>query len=201
MAKSPATARHIGFELAQYFVADAPPPPLVERLADRFLATDGNIREVLKALFASSEFWASYGRKYKTPYHFVISAARAAGVPLYNTRPLLGAMGQLGMPLFGCLTPDGYSNTEDAWLSPDATTRRIGFTTALARGNLPLTSLPIDALTRPSSDSPQPRAVDAARLEEIFGSTMTTQTRETVAEAPPGLRAALILGSPEFMRR
>src|SRR6266446_9689464 len=96
LARSPATAHHIGFELAQYFVADEPPPTLVERLATRFQETDGNIREILQTLFTSREFWDSYGRKYKTPYHFVVSAARAAGVPLGNVRPLLGTMDQLG---------------------------------------------------------------------------------------------------------
>ncbi len=201
LAKSPATARHIAFELAQYFVADDPPSALVERLADRFQATDGNIREVLRVLFDSREFWESYGLKYKTPYQFVLSLVRAGGVPVGNTRPLLAAMSQLGMPLFGCLTPDGYKNTEDAWLSPDATTRRIGIATAFARGNLAVTSLPISALPSLSSDRPPAAPVDDGRLEEIFRSAMTNQTRETVAGAPPGLRAALILGSPEFMRR
>jgi len=204
LARSPATARYIAFELAQYFVADTPPPALVERLAVRFLATDGNIHEVLRTLFASREFRESYGRKYKTPYHFVISAVRAAGVPVGNVRPLLGTMSQLGMPLFGCLTPDGYKNTEEAWLSPDATTRRISFATAFARGNLPVTSMPAEALSGFSLNLPPPHTanpVDAAHLEEIFGSTMTSQTREIIAGAPPGLHAALILGSPDFMRR
>ncbi len=202
LAKSPATARHIAFELAQYFVADEPPAPLVERLAVRFLATDGNIREVLSALFASREFWESHNQKYKTPYHFVVSAVRAAGVPVENTRPLLDTMSQLGMPLFGCLTPDGYKNTEDAWLSPDATARRINFAAALARGNLSLSSLVTGAAPGPYSDPSQPPApVKATRLEEIFGSSMTSATREAIAEAPPRLRAALILGSPDFMRR
>src|SRR6516225_7024648 len=204
LAKSPATARHIAFELAQYFVADEPPTPLVEQLAARFLATDGNIREVLRALFISREFWQSYGQKYKTPYHFVVSAVRAAGAPVDNTRPLLGAMTLLGMPLFGCLTPDGYKNTEGAWLSPDATARRINFATALALGNLPIGSLVTGVALGAYSDPPRPHAtspVNAAALEEIFGSTMSTATRETVAEAPPGLRAALILGSPDFVRR
>jgi uncharacterized protein (DUF1800 family) len=201
LARSPATARHIAFELAQYFVADDPPPALVERLADRFLATDGNIREVLKIVFSSGEFWGSYGRKYKTPYQFVLSLARAGNLPIGNIRPLLAAMSQLGMPLYGCLTPDGYRNTEGAWLSPDATTRRIGIATAFARGDVGMTSLPISALPGLSSDRSPAAPVDAGRLEEIFGSTMTSQTRETVAAAPPGLRAALILGSPEFMQR
>jgi uncharacterized protein (DUF1800 family) len=181
LARSPATAHHISYELAQYFVSDDPPPALVERLAARFQETDGNIREILKTLFASREFWDSYGQKYKTPYHFVVSAARAAGVPVGNVRPLLGAMDQLGMPLFGCLTPDGYKNTEEAWLSPDATTRRIGFAAALVRGS--------------------PGAVDDAHLEAIFGSTMSEGTRAVIQESPKGLRAPLILGSPDFMRR
>ena len=159
---------------------------------------------MLSALFVSREFWESYSQKYKTPYHFVVSAVRAAGVPVDNIRPLLDTMTQLGMPLFGCLTPDGYKNTEGAWLSPDATARRINFATALARGNLPIGSLATGAALGVSSDPPRPHAVspvNAAYLEEIFGSTMSTATRETVAEAPPGLRAALILGSPDFMRR
>jgi uncharacterized protein (DUF1800 family) len=181
LAHSPATAHHIAFELAQYFVADEPPPALVERLAARFLETDGNIREVLRTLFASNEFWDSKGTKYKTPYQFVISAVRAAGVSPGNVRPLLGAMDQLGMPLFGCLTPDGYKNTEDAWLSPDATTRRISFATALVRGSA--------------------GAVDDAHLEAIFGSTMSDGTRAALEKSPKGLRAALILGSPDFMHR
>jgi uncharacterized protein (DUF1800 family) len=200
LAKSPATARHIAFELAQYFVADEPPASLVEQLADRFQATDGNIRELLKALFASREFWDSAGRKYKTPYQFVLSLVRAGGIPVGNTRPLLGAMTQLGMPLFGCLTPDGYKNTEEAWLSPDATTRRISLATAFARGNVAVTSFPIGALPSFFPER-QSHAIDAARLEEIFRSTLSDQTRGTVDEAPPGLRAALILGSPDFMRR
>jgi uncharacterized protein (DUF1800 family) len=187
LARSPATAHHISFELAQYFVADEPPPSLVERLAAQFLETGGNIREVLKTLFASSEFWDSDGRKYKTPYQFVISAVRAAAVPISNVRPLIAAMDQFGMPLYGCLTPDGYKNTQDAWLSPDATTRRINFATALARGGLP-----VSEGTRP---------LDAAQLEAILGSTLSDATREAIKEAPQALHAALILGSPDFMRR
>jgi uncharacterized protein (DUF1800 family) len=203
LAKSPATARHVAYELAQYFVADEPQTSLVEQLAARFLSTDGNIREVLSVLFASREFWESYDQKYKTPYHFVISAVRATGAPVANPRPLLGTMTQLGMPLFGCPTPDGYKNTESAWLSPDATAHRINFAAALARGNIRASNLMTSAAIGPFADLPTQMAVpnDAVRLEEIFGSTMSTATRETVAAVPPALRAALILGSPDFMRR
>ena len=205
LAESPATARHIAFELAQYFVTDDPPEPLVEQLAARFLATEGNIREVLRSLFASREFWGSYSQKYKTPYQFVISAVRAAGAPVGDMRPLLAAMSQLGMPLYGCLTPDGYKNTEDAWLSPDATERRINFAEALARGGLRVsTPTALGVVLGRYSDSPRPHTASqivAARLAEIFESTITNSTREAIAEAAPRLRPALILGSPEFMRR
>jgi uncharacterized protein (DUF1800 family) len=91
------------------------------------------------------------------------------------------------MPLYGCLTPDGYKNTEDAWLSPDATTRRIGFATALARGGLGF-----------SADK---NPVEARHLEAIFGATMASATQDVVKAAPPALGAALILGSPDFMDR
>jgi Protein of unknown function (DUF1800) len=107
------------------------------------------------------------------------------------------------MPLFGCLTPDGYKNTEAAWLSPDATTRRISFATAFARGGLPVGSIPAEP-ARGAADSTLPlrtNPVDAAHLQKIFGSTITGPTREAIAEAPQALRAALILGSPDFMRR
>jgi uncharacterized protein (DUF1800 family) len=200
LAASPATARHIAYELAQYFVADAPPPPLVERLAARFLAADGDIREVLKLLFASPEFWDSAGQKYKTPYEFVISAVRAAGVPVNNVGPLLGWLGRLGMPLYQCQTPDGWQNTQDAWLSPEATIQRISFAAAFARGVVPVDAEPDDEPGEMVSPH-RPDPVDAARLEEIFGSSITSSTREAVLAAPPGLRAALILGSPDFMRR
>jgi uncharacterized protein (DUF1800 family) len=199
LAQSPATARHIAFELAQYFVADAPPPALVDRLAARYAETGGDIREMLKTLFADPEYWASAGEKYKTPYEFVISAVRAAGMPLLNPRPLLAAMNRLGMPLYGCQTPDGYRNTEAAWLSPDASLRRIDFAVALAGGGLPL-SRPADpalAAALPGRQSP----VDATHLEAIFGSTLSPPTRMAVAQATPALRAALLLGSPDFMRR
>jgi uncharacterized protein (DUF1800 family) len=186
LARSPATARHISRKLAQYFVADDPPPGLVDRLAARFLESDGNIRELLKTIFGSREFWDSAGDKYKTPYQFLISAVRAAGLPLANARPLLGMMDQLGMPLFGCLTPDGYKNTEEAWLSPDATTRRIGFATALARGSV---------------IAPAGRPADADHLQALLGPTLTAATRDAIADSPRTLGAALILGSPDFMRR
>jgi uncharacterized protein (DUF1800 family) len=204
LATNPATARHIAFELAQHFVADKPAPALVDRLAARFGETDGDIREVLKSLFASREFRTSLGGKYKTPYQFVLSAARAAGAPVNNPRPLIGAMARLGQPLYGCQTPDGYRDTEDAWLSPDASMLRVNFATALAGGKLPLAGEPAASEEMPvvkvAAESSS-EVIDAGALEKLLGPGLIPNTVVGVAAAPPELRAALILGSPDFMRR
>ena len=115
-------------------------------MAHRYLATDGEIRAVLETMFTSAEFWdpRNYGAKFKTPYEYVISCVRATGVPVRNYRPLYGTMQILGMPLYGCQTPNGYANTQDAWLNPDAMMTRLSFATALGSGNLPLENPPFE---------------------------------------------------------
>lgn len=217
LAAAPATAHHISYELAQYFVADNPDPVLVNALAKRYIETDGDIRAVLKTLFDSPAFWQpeNVGNKFKTPYEYVVSALRATGLPVSNVRPIYGILFQFGEPLYACQTPDGYKNTQDAWLSPDAMTRRLSFATALASGRLPL-ARPIPANVERSMTfngkqdtgmksgdeprDPQP-PVDALKLASTLGQEFSQKTRDAIAAAPNQLRAALILGSPEFMRR
>jgi uncharacterized protein (DUF1800 family) len=206
LAKSPTTAHHIAFELAQYFVSDTPPAALVNRLAQRFLESDGDIKAVMKTLLTSAEFRDSVGRKYKTPYQYVASAVRAAGAGIRSPTPLLGAMAEMGMPLYLCLTPDGYKNTEEAWLSPGATTARTNFAVLVGSGALlaylPPGEKPVPTLVSAAAPDPaKPVAVDAAALERLLGPTLGDHTRAAIAGSPPALRAALILGSPDFMRR
>jgi uncharacterized protein (DUF1800 family) len=229
LAMHPATARHVSFQLAQYFVSDTPPPDLVDRMARTWLASQGDIRAVLKTLFSSSEFMDSTaaGAKFKTPYQFVVSAARASDAPLANIGPLVNTMSQLGMPLYGCQTPDGYKNTQDAWLNPDALTRRIAFATALAQGRLPLAAKPVPAAppapapasmqnlagsdaspamfmpapVPPPTPAPAPVPVDPARLQATLAGALSPATLGTVARHPDNLRAAMLLGSPDFMQR
>ncbi len=208
LASSPVTARHISFELAQYFVADNPPKALVDRMTQRWLATNGDIRAVLSTLLHSPEFLdpASEGAKFKTPYQYVVSAVRASGVEVNNVRPLQATLAQLGMPLYGCQTPDGYKNTEEAWLNPDAMTRRITFATALAAGRLPLSRKPdADAgQPRPLPGGPrgnEPEPLDVDRLLDALGDSISGKTLSAIANTEPQLRAALVLGSPDFMRR
>jgi hypothetical protein len=205
LARSPATAHHISYELAQYFVADDPPPALVKRLSERFLASDGDIRAVLDTLFHSPEFWDRkyYGNKFKTPYQYVVSAVRAAGMDVVNFRPLYGMLMQLGMPLYGCLTPDGYQYTRAAWLNPDAMTRRISFATALASGRLPLERPAMEPGFRPREMPDMSASVDPVSAVALAGTLdhdFSAQTRSAIEDAPKPLRAALILGSPEFMQ-
>jgi uncharacterized protein (DUF1800 family) len=194
LAMHPATARHVSRELAQYFVSDAPPPALVDRMAATWLASQGDIRAVLATLFASREFMdaGTAGAKFKTPYQYVVSAVRASGVPVANVGPLVNTMNQLGMPLYGCQTPDGYKNTQDAWLNPDALTRRIAFASALAGGRLPLAAVPADA---------PPAPVDAPRLQATLAGAISPRTLGIVQRNPDNLRAAMLLGSPDFMQR
>jgi len=227
LARSPATAQHLSYKLAQYFVADDPPKALVERMTRRYLATDGETRAVLETMFTSAEFWdpRCFGGKFKTPYEYVVSCARATGVPIRNYRPLYGTMQILGMPLYGCQTPNGYANTQDAWLNPDAMMTRLSFATALGSGNLPLENPPFEEDGDRGATRPEPPAVprkgggkvninfdpgprgprmtppDPAQLAATLGDYFTPATANAVEAAPTNLRAPLILGSPEFMKR
>ena len=206
LARHPATARHISFELAQYFVADNPPPALIDRLARRYLQTDGDIRAVLATLFADPAFWDPLNRanKFKTPYQYLVSAVRAVGETVNEPRLLAGWLMQQGMPLYGCLTPNGYKNTEAAWLNPDAMTRRINLATALANGRL-LRAPPQVAMVAHTvalqTDATTPVPLDEKVLARTLGDQFSANTRAAIDAAPKRLRAALILGSPEFMRR
>jgi uncharacterized protein (DUF1800 family) len=226
LARSPATAKHLSFKLAQYFVADDPPKALVERMAQRYLATDGETRAVLETMFTSAEFWdpRNYGAKFKTPYEYVVSCVRATGVPIRNYRPLYGTMQILGMPLYACQTPNGYANTQDAWLNPDAMMTRLSFATALGSGNLPLENPPFEedagaaprpeppAVPRkgggkvninfdPAPHGPKMTPPDPVQLAATLGDYFSPATANAVEASPSNLRAPLILGSPEFMKR
>ena len=218
LARHPATARHIATQLARRFVADAPPAALVERLAQGFLATDGDLRALVKALVDSPEFRDTRTLKFKTPYQYVLSAVRATGIATTDVRPLMATLAQQGQPLYGCQTPDGWKDTEADWLNPSAITQRVNFATALASGRLPLQRIPDPAQPAGLGTKAMERAADraasrddalegstapvvAANLLDTLGPSISDRTRATIAGSPPALQAALVLGSPDFMRR
>jgi Protein of unknown function (DUF1800) len=169
-------------------------------------------------MLTSPEFWdrRHFRAKYKTPYEYVISSVRATGAPVRNFRPLAGTMQLLGMPLYGCQTPNGYSNTQDAWLNPDSMMARLSFATALGNGNLPLEREPFDDADggargyfnkrgttniKLGAGGPKMEPPDANALTIALGNSFSAKTRDAIEAAPPRLRAAMVLGSPEFMMR
>jgi uncharacterized protein (DUF1800 family) len=185
LARQPATAQHVCYKMAQYFVSDKPSPALVTKMAAVFRASDGDIKKVMTTMVQSPEFWSADNNKYKTPFRYVVSAVRAVGLEPQDYSPLIDMLNQQGQPTYAYLTPDGYKNTKEAWLNADSLLKRINFATALGMGTLKGNSYP----------PPEYRRLGAT----IAGSRFSPQTVTTIAAQPEELRSALLLGSPEFM--
>src|SRR3989440_1945947 len=179
LARHPATARFVSHKLALFFVADEPPPALVERMAQTFLDTGGEIPAVLRTLFAAAEFRASLGTKFKDPLHYALSALRLAldDRPLPDAQPVIGALARLGEPLYARATPDGYPLTRADWASPGQLATRFEIARAIAY-RVP------------------------ARIWDAPLGPLSPATRDTLAQASsPQEWNLLVLSSPEFMVR
>jgi len=187
LAAHPSTARFVSYKLAQYFVSDEPDSKLVDSVAATYKKSGGDIKAMLRVIFKSSQFLdkSNKGAKFKTPYRFMISSLRATNATIANTKPLLGFLRMQGMPLYQCLTPDGYKYTEKAWLNPGGLLQRIDFASALGSGHF---------------RAARPRELEAGTIADIVGVRSGSTTMSTVDGAPPELSVALLLGSPEFMK-
>ncbi len=139
LATSPATARFLSTKLAVRFVSDDPPLALVDRMTNAFLQSSGDMRQVLRTMFASPEFWSPtvYRAKFKTPLEFVASAARATNAEMTTAQPLVQSLDKLGMPLYGMQTPNGYSWMAEPWIGTGALVSRLNFSLVLAGDRLP----------------------------------------------------------------
>lgn len=181
LSRHSSTAHHLSFKLAQYFVDDNPPSALVEKLASSYQQSGGNIKSVLNTLFSSQEFWdAKYqNNKFKSPFHYLVSTLRATGTPIRQPKQLTAFLKTQGQPLYGCLTPDGYKNTKEAWLNPDGLLKRMDFAVRLAG----------------SAGTADYQSV----LGTVNGGKLSPQTRQAIDKAPPDQRVAALIGSPEFM--
>jgi len=191
LAASPATAHHLSQQLAERFVSDTPPAKLVDRMAKTYMKTDGDIRQVLRTMFTSPEFWsrAAYRAKVKTPEEFVVSAVRATGGEVERPSAVLNAMGQLGMLYFGCQTPNGYSWTAGAWVNSGDLLTRINIALALASHKLG-TATDLDALMKVNGPNDVTAAQKEMRLEALFlAGVMNPQTRQTVLQQANALSA------------
>jgi uncharacterized protein (DUF1800 family) len=198
LAKHPSTARFISTKLARRFVADAPPASLVDRAAKRFQETDGDIREVVRTIITSPEFFAAeaYRAKVKTPFEFVVSAVRATGTEVANGVPLAGAVRELGMPLYMCQPPTGYADRADAWVNTGALLNRMNFAVTLTGNRF---RGPRANAAMPTGD---PDAVRDALVHGALGGDLSDATATTIAAARETPQViALVLGSPEFQRR
>ena len=220
LAKSPATAHHISMQIAQRFVSDNPPEALVERMAKTFLKSDGDIKEVLRTMYDSPEFWSAdtVRAKVKTPLEFVASAIRATGANVTNAMPLIQALNQMGMPLYGAQPPTGYNTKAETWVNSAALLNRMNFALRLASGRMPGVEFQPDALL--GGQEPTDASIAVTQLENaLLAGNVSKQTHETIMKQMTdpevtgrtlddgkrpvnvGVIAGLILGSPEFQRR
>ena len=177
LARHPATAQRIALRLARFFVADQPDAALVQRLAQTYLATQGDIRSVLRTLIESPETWAQGNRLFKTPMDYacsvlLVTAPIDAGAESRSLDLVLGFLAGAGQPVHGWQTPDGYRTDAATWLAPEALTRRADFALGLARG------------------VPEPLFLRAY----IGPASLAAVARESEA-----LRTGLMLASPDFM--
>jgi Protein of unknown function (DUF1800) len=209
LANHPSTARHLATKLCARFVADDPPGECVDAAARAYVASHGEIRAVLRAIFASPSFWSAAERraKLKSPVELVASTLRALGGHPDGTLRLARALGALGEPLLLEPVPTGYPEAEREWLGASNLLTRMNFATAVASGALPGAQLELDPLL--------PLELGASELttragELLLGADASPKTLDAVREELAGvddaserraLAVALLVGSPEFQRQ
>ena len=221
LAHHPSTAKFVCTKLAVRFVSDNPPPVLVDRMAQTFLKKNGEIREVLKTMLDSPEFWAAdaYRAKVKTPLEFVVSAVRGSGAEVTDAMPLARQLQIMGMPLYGMQPPTGYSMKADAWVNSAALLARMNFALALTAGKLKGVQPDPDRMLGAISPPADPQQTLAVLENSLLAGSVSMQTHDTIAAQlqdpkisqrrlddparPPNVSAiaGLLLGSPEFQRR
>lgn len=210
LARQPATAHFISWELARRFVADDPPPSLVNRMAGTFLRKDGDLREVMRTMLLSPEFWSegAYRAKVKTPFETIVSALRVTNADVTSTRALFNEFNKLGQPLYRKVEPSGYSSANAEWVSSSSLLERMNLANALAHNRIPGVYVDVGQWQHNESN-PLPLAA------EILGQPPGPETAavlESAANASSlgpaafprandiAMLLGLALGSPDFQR-
>jgi uncharacterized protein (DUF1800 family) len=184
VARHPSTARFIAEKLARRFVSDSPPPALVARAAETFTRTDGDVREVVRTIVTSPEFFSSaaYKSKVKSPFEVVVSALRALGAEPDPTPRTARLVARLGQPLYGRQSPDGWPETGAEWINTGAILNRINFGMALAANRVPGARLEGWPAFESLAGAPREAQVDGV-VAALFG-----------GEISPEMRAVLLSG-------
>jgi uncharacterized protein (DUF1800 family) len=183
VAHHPATAKFIATKLVRRFVSDDPPPALVDRVAQTFIKTDGDIREVLKTIFSSPEFNSAdaYRAKVKRPFELAVSAVRTLGADTNGGPQFHQWIARMGQPLYGFQTPNGYSDVAENWVNTGALLERMNFALALASNRIPGTRVDLSRFVGDMNS----KSIDKAKLLDRFvtlivGGEISPQTRETL---------------------
>jgi uncharacterized protein (DUF1800 family) len=195
LARHPSTARFIATKLVRRFVSDTPPPTLVNRVARVFRRTDGDLREVMRAILTSPEFLAAsaHRAKVKSPLEYVASALRATGAQIANVRAFVGVIASLGEPLYQCQPPTGYGDRAAVWMNTGTLVARLNFALAVAT-----TGLNAAVANPPGANTDVARLAGALLADDL--SDATRAAIESPRATVPA-RLGLLLGSPEFQRR
>jgi uncharacterized protein (DUF1800 family) len=182
LARHPATAKFIATKLTRYFVSDAPPAALVDRVAAAFTKSDGDIRETLRAIFFSPEFnsAAAYRAKVKRPFELAISSLRTLGAETTGGPQLHQWIARMGEPLYGFQTPNGYSDSAESWVNTGGLLERLNFGLALASNRIPGTRVELQRFAESTAGGFKPDKVKLMDrfLEIIVGSNVSPKTRE-----------------------
>ena len=216
----PSTAKFISTKLARRFVSDNPPPALVNRMAETFQSSGGDVRAVMKTMIWSPEFWSreAYRAKIKTPFELVVSAARALGADVDAPLPLVQWVGRIGEPLYQCQPPTGYSDKAETWVNTGALLNRLNFSLTLSGNKMRGARSDVASLLGVDSSSEPKTALDRAVQVFLGGQAApaTVETLEKQLDSPQvlqaklddphkqvdlGVIAGLVLGAPEFQRR
>src|SRR5437763_8223115 len=184
LAHHPATAKFIATKLVRRFVADDPPPGLVDRVAQTFLKTDGDIREMLRTIFSLPEFNSpdAYRAKVKRPFELAVSAVRTIGADTNGGPQFHQWIQRMGQPLYGFQTPNGYSDVAENWVNTGALLERMNFALALVSNRIPGTHVD---LSRLMTDTKSGTSIDKGALFDrlvglIVGGEISAKTRETL---------------------
>jgi uncharacterized protein (DUF1800 family) len=189
LAHHPATARHLAFQLSQRFVSDNPSPALVERVANAYTKSGGDVRETLRAIFTSPEFNApeAYRAKIKQPFELTVSAIRALGGETNGGPAIQQWISRMGQPLYGYQTPNGYADMAEAWVNTGALLERLNFCLALAGNRINGTRVDLSrfadgaSLSGPNNSSaPDPARILDRFLNVILQGDISQGTRETL---------------------